>query len=92
VEDTSGRREVEKGHERVNMVQILCTYVCKWKIETCRKYSRNCVGGVMKKNDGGGEFKYDIFFNIARTFVNVTVYPHPAQQFKKTDGKMVDFR
>jgi hypothetical protein len=33
---TSRRREdVEKGCRRVNMVQILCTHVCKWKNETC---------------------------------------------------------
>jgi hypothetical protein len=32
----SGREEeVGKGHGRVNMVQILCTHVCKWKKETC---------------------------------------------------------
>jgi hypothetical protein len=28
------------------------------------------------KNGGEGEFKY----NIVRTFVNPTMYPHPAQQ------------
>jgi hypothetical protein len=33
---TSGRwEELEKGHGRVNIVQILCTYVCKWKNDTC---------------------------------------------------------
>jgi hypothetical protein len=26
--------EVGKEHGRVNMVQILCTHVCKWKNET----------------------------------------------------------
>jgi hypothetical protein len=26
---------VGKGCRRVNMVQILCTHVCKWKNETC---------------------------------------------------------
>jgi hypothetical protein len=29
--------------------------------------------GLMKKNNGGGEFKYDY---IVRTFVNATVYLH----------------
>jgi hypothetical protein len=30
--DTSGRREdVGKGHRMVNMVEILCIGVCKWK-------------------------------------------------------------
>jgi hypothetical protein len=33
---TSGRgEEVGKGHGRVNMVQMLCTHVCKWKNVTC---------------------------------------------------------
>jgi hypothetical protein len=33
---TSGRgKEVEKGHGRVNMVQMLCTHVCKWQNDTC---------------------------------------------------------
>jgi hypothetical protein len=27
--------EVGKGHGRVNIVQILCTHVCKWKNNTC---------------------------------------------------------
>jgi hypothetical protein len=27
--------EVGKGCGRVNIVQILCTHVCKWKNETC---------------------------------------------------------
>jgi hypothetical protein len=33
---TSGRREdVGRGCRRVNMVEILCTHVCKWKNEIC---------------------------------------------------------
>jgi hypothetical protein len=33
---TNGRGEdIRKGYRRVNMVQILCTYVCKWKNDTC---------------------------------------------------------
>jgi hypothetical protein len=35
----------------------------------------------IKKNDGGGEFKYDIFdIFIIRTFVSATMYPYLAQQ------------
>jgi hypothetical protein len=30
-----GEEEVGKGHERVNIVQILCIHVCKWKSDTC---------------------------------------------------------
>jgi hypothetical protein len=53
---TSGSGEdVGKGCRRVNMVQILCTHVCKQKNET-----RNRGKGI-KENSGGGEFNYDIF-------------------------------
>jgi hypothetical protein len=34
--------------------------VCKWKKCNCSNYSRN-GGREIKKNDGGGEFNYDIF-------------------------------
>jgi hypothetical protein len=30
-----GGKEMWKGRVRVNIVQILSTYVCKWKNETC---------------------------------------------------------
>jgi hypothetical protein len=52
--DTSGRGEnISKGFQRVNIVQILCTYACKWKNETCGNYC--WTGEVQKKeNDGGG--------------------------------------
>jgi hypothetical protein len=36
--------------------------------------------GVIKENSGGGEFKYDIFDILLRTFVNTTMYPHPTLQ------------
>jgi hypothetical protein len=29
-----GRRGGERG-KKMNMVQIPCTYVCKWKTDTC---------------------------------------------------------
>jgi hypothetical protein len=32
--------------------------------------------GEIKQNGGGGEFKYDIF---VRSFINATMFPHPAQ-------------
>jgi hypothetical protein len=33
----------------------------------------------MKKSRGGSEFKYDIFDTyIVRTFINATMYLHPA--------------
>jgi hypothetical protein len=46
------------------------------------------MGGVEIKNGRGGEFKYDIF--DIRTFVNATMYPHPAQQFKKREATSTD--
>jgi hypothetical protein len=36
-----GGEEMRKGCRRVNIVQILCTHVCKWKNDTCGNYSRN---------------------------------------------------
>jgi hypothetical protein len=48
-----GGRRWGKGCKRVNIVQILCTHICKWKNEM----------GVreIKENGEGDEFKYDIF-------------------------------
>jgi hypothetical protein len=50
------------GRERgVNMVQKVCTHVCKCKNDTCCNYSMHqWVGEGMKGSSGGGEFKYDI--------------------------------
>jgi hypothetical protein len=36
--------------------------------------------GQIKDNGGRGEFRYDIFQYIVRTFVSVIMYPYPAQQ------------
>jgi hypothetical protein len=33
-----------------------------------------------KERNRGGKSKYDIFDTLLRTFINATVYPHPAQQ------------
>jgi hypothetical protein len=56
---SSGRREnVHNG--KVNIVQLLCIHVCKWKNDAFKTIPRIEVGGI-KENDGGGEFKYDIF-------------------------------
>jgi hypothetical protein len=33
---TSGKvEEVENGYKRVNIVQILCIHIYKWKYDTC---------------------------------------------------------
>jgi hypothetical protein len=32
----SGKGEdIRRGYRRVNVVEMLCTHVCKWKNETC---------------------------------------------------------
>jgi hypothetical protein len=37
----SGRgEEMEKGCRRVDIVQILCTHVCKWKNETVKLFQK----------------------------------------------------
>jgi hypothetical protein len=36
-------------------------------------------GGEMKESSGRSEFKYAIFATLLRTFVNATMYHHPAQ-------------
>jgi hypothetical protein len=47
-------------------------------------------GWESKEIGGGGEFKYNILI-IVRTFVNATMYPHPAQQFKKEENEVFFF-
>jgi hypothetical protein len=44
--------------ERVNMVGILCTCVCKWKIRPIETIP-GMGGGGIKENAGGGELNYD---------------------------------
>jgi hypothetical protein len=53
-----GRENIRKRCRRVNIVEILCTYLWKWKNETCWNDSGMEVGGI-KENDGEGEFNYD---------------------------------
>jgi hypothetical protein len=45
------KREKELGKElgMVNIVQILCTHVCKWKNDACLNYSSN--GGRSPKGE-----------------------------------------
>jgi hypothetical protein len=40
------------GWRRVNMVQILCIHVCKWKNEICWNCSRNQGRGIKKNGEG----------------------------------------
>jgi hypothetical protein len=67
---------------RVNIMQIVCTQVCKWKSETWWNYSRN--GGREKKGQWWrGWIQVWHIWYIVKTFANATVYPHPAQKKKK---------
>jgi hypothetical protein len=52
--------DVGKGCVRVNIVQLLYTHVCKWKMIPVETIPGNEVGGI-KENVGRDEFKYDIF-------------------------------
>jgi hypothetical protein len=58
---SSGRgKEVGKVYGRVNIVQVLCTYVCNGKmipIETIQEWGE----GEIKEYNGVCKFKYDIF-------------------------------
>jgi hypothetical protein len=46
-------------HERVNIVQPVCTHVWKLTNETCQSISRMWGTRLGKHNDGGCEFRYD---------------------------------
>jgi hypothetical protein len=55
--------------KEVNMVQTLCTYVCKWKNDIWG--GRRMVKGVNSSK------KYMIH---CKNFCHATIYPHPVQQ------------
>jgi hypothetical protein len=73
---------VGRGCRRVKMVQILCAYICKWKMRPVETIP-GMVRGMIKENDGGGKRNY----YIVRTFVNVTMYPQHNNNFKKEREK-----
>jgi hypothetical protein len=64
---------------RVNMVQILCILVYKWKNEICWNYFRNEGGGI-KENDEVGEFIFDI--------VHSAMYPQHNNNKKKLQSRI----
>jgi hypothetical protein len=49
----------KKEYRRVNVVEILCTHVFKWKNETVETIP-GMRGEGIKENDEGGEFNSDI--------------------------------
>jgi hypothetical protein len=60
--------DIRKWYRKVNMVEIPCTHVCKWKNGTWWNYSK--CGGEIKRMVEGMNLR-----NIVRTFVNVKIYP-----------------
>jgi hypothetical protein len=64
---------------RVDMMQILCTYTCKLKNETCWNYSRT-RGKGFKGEQGRG---WTQVWYIVRTFVNFTIYPQYNKKKRK---------
>jgi hypothetical protein len=72
---------LSKGCRRLNTVEMLRTYVCKWKDETCCNYSRDGV-----RRDKGERWRGWIqLWCIIRTFVNVTMYPQNSNNKKKKE-------
>jgi hypothetical protein len=76
----NGGEEVGKWCGRVNIVQILCTHVFKWKNDTCWNYSRNGEGQWRRMIEWG-KFKYDIWY--IKNFCECT----PTQHNKKSKMK-----
>jgi hypothetical protein len=57
----SGRgEEVGKRCGRVNIMQTLCTPICKWKKCYLLKLFQEWEKERIKENGAGGEFKYGI--------------------------------
>jgi hypothetical protein len=62
---------IRKRSQRVNMVQIFCIHMCKWKKrETCWNYSRNWG----RRDKGEWWREWIQLWYILRNFVNVTMY------------------
>jgi hypothetical protein len=81
---TSGRgEEVGKWYKRVNLGQILCTYVCKCKNETVETIPGMGEEGI-KESSGEGVNSSMIYLICVRTFVNATMYPTQHNNLKIT--------
>jgi hypothetical protein len=51
--------DTRKGCRRVNMVEILCTHISKWKMKPAETIL-GMEGVWIEEKDRGGEFNYDI--------------------------------
>jgi hypothetical protein len=82
---------VGKGYSRVNMVQILCTHVRKWRNEICW----NCSIFQEWRDKGEwwrGEFKM-IYLVYCKKYFCKCHYVPPAEQYKKRKKyKFVQFQ
>jgi hypothetical protein len=74
------REDVEKECGRVNMMQILCAHVCKWKNDTCWHHSNTGVGG--KKKNGGGVNSSMIYLVYCNNFCKSHNVPTPCTTIK----------
>jgi hypothetical protein len=74
---SGAEEEVGKGCRRVNIVQIECTHVCKWKNDTVETVPGM---GRIKENGGRGEFK---------TFYKCHNVPPPSTPVKKIIRKEI---
>jgi hypothetical protein len=73
---------MENGWRRVNIVQILCTHIFKWKMIPFEITLQ--MGGEGDKEWSRGWIQLQYIWYIVRTFINATVYPHSAQEKKKS--------
>jgi hypothetical protein len=57
---TNARGEdVGIGYRRMNMVEILCTHICKWEMRSIETTAEMGAGRI-KENDGRDEFNYNV--------------------------------
>jgi hypothetical protein len=73
---------VGKWHGRMNIMQILCTHVCKWYLLKLFQEWRGDEGEWCRE-----WIQVWYIWYIVRTYANVTMYPHPAQQLTTTTTK-----
>jgi hypothetical protein len=65
-------KEVKKRCKKVNMVQMLYTYVCKWKNDTLKTFQEWRKWGWRRTMEGWIQLWY--IWYIVRTFANATIY------------------
>jgi hypothetical protein len=82
-------KDIQKECKRVNIVQILCTHVCKWKmipVET----TPGMGGGRIKENDGGGWNSTMMYLRYYKNFCKCQNVPPPSTQHNKKEKGLRD--